>query len=50
MANQKWCVINKATLCKYPKGEVITEIYIGSLVEPTGRQEDVSMLGKDGQT
>lgn len=50
MANQKWCVINKATLCKFPKGEVITEIYIGSLVEPTGRQEDVLMLGKDGQT
>ncbi|HMX20250.1 MAG TPA: hypothetical protein PKC52_13380, partial [Anaerolineales bacterium] len=50
MANQKWCVINKATLCESPKGATVTEIYLGALVEVTGRQEDVPMLGKDGQT
>jgi hypothetical protein len=50
MANQKWCVINRVTLCKFPKGDVIADIFLGSVIELTGRQDVISMLSKDGHT
>ena len=50
MANQKWCVTKQATLCNSPKGDVIATLWIGSVLEVTGRQEVVPMLGRDGQT
>lgn len=50
MASQKWCVINKATLCRFPKGDMLVELFLGSLIEPTGRSEVVPMLAKDGKT
>src|SRR3990172_2036933 len=49
MPSQKWCVINRATLCKIPKGDVLVELFLGSVIELTGRQDTVAMLGKDGQ-
>lgn len=49
MAAQKWCVINRSTLCKNPNGEVLAELFLGSAIEPTGRQNTVSMPGKDGK-
>ena len=49
MAIQKWCVINRATLSRIPKGDVLVDLSLGSVIELTGRQETVSMLGKDGQ-
>lgn len=49
MADKKWCVINRVTLCDLPKGGTLAEIPLGSMVEPTGRREIVPMPGRDGQ-
>jgi hypothetical protein len=50
MAVQKWCIINRATLCNIPKGNVLADLFLGSVIELTGRQSTVAMLGKDGKT
>src|SRR5258705_7326885 len=49
MPVQKWCIINRATLSRIPKGDVLADLSLGSIIELTGRQETVAMLGKDVQ-
>ncbi len=50
MAVQKWCVMNKVTLCRIPQGDVLADLFLGSEIELTGRREVVPMPGKDGKT
>lgn len=49
MGTKKWCIVSRVTLCKIPKGDILADILLGSVIELTGRQGTVPMLGKDGQ-